>query len=46
MPPFEIIVALYAGKMRRAYQSNLLNWQAAPKFLKRDYTHATLKGIP
>ena len=32
-PPFEIRVALYASKMRKADQGNLLDLQVAPKWL-------------
>ena len=40
-PPFRISVALYASKMRKAYQGNLLDWQVAPKWLQKDHNHAT-----
>ena len=40
-PPFEISVALYASKTRKAHQGNLLDLQVAPKWLQKDHTHAT-----
>ena len=40
-PPLEIIVVLYASKMKKAHQGNLLNSQVAPKWLHKDHTHAT-----
>ena len=40
-PPFEISIALYASEMRKAHQGNWLDSQVAPKWLQKDYTHAT-----
>ena len=40
-PPFEISIALYASKTRKAHQGNLLDSQVAPKWLQKNHTHAT-----
>ena len=40
-PPFEISVALYTSKLRKAHQGNVLDSQVAPKWLQKDHTHAT-----
>ena len=40
-PPFKISIALYASKMRKAHQRNLLDSQVAPKWLQKDHTHTT-----
>ena len=40
-PPVKINVALYASKMRKGHQGNLLDSQVAPKWIQKDHTHAT-----
>ena len=40
-PPFEISIALYARKMRKAHQKNLLDLQVVTKWLQKNHTHAT-----
>ena len=41
-PPFEISVALYTSKTRKAHQGSLLNLQVAPKWIQKDHTYTAL----
>ena len=40
-PPLEISVALYASKMGKSHQGNLLDLQVAPKWLQKDHNYDT-----
>ena len=40
-PFFEVGIALYASKTRKAHQGNVLDLLVAPKWLQKDHSHAT-----